>query len=573
MAKNFNYGNVASVSRRRTKFPDNWEVKTTMSVGKLYPIKWQEVLPGDDFSEDLSFVSRLTSTYIRPVYENLQLSVYAFFVPGRILYDGYEKVFGNPNPSAYEDNELGEIPCYGTPFTVSSGTVGDYLELPVGHIAPNGNVSVLPFRAFAMIYNQWFRDQNNVDEIYIQRGELNDSVELPNNNDWGPSNYTGKLPNVKKYPDYFTTAVPQPQKGSPVPLPVGVFQDVPVFTGQNSGGGSTTLSPQPLQIKTTTQLSPGFHYLYGQNSQASQSYVSDLRADSSVVTSSASPNTTGVYLNNAWARTSQLSPSAVTVDEFRLAMQKQLMLVADTMYGSRYREYLLGHYGVNMKDDRAQVPEFLCGKSIPLAQQQVAQTMQNSAEDKKGVGNLSSYSYTASRSGRYFKGFVEHGYVFWVGCLRYKHTYQQGVAKKWTRRIRDDFFDPLYSHIGYQPIYSSELYALNEFGSESELVKGDKIFGYQEAWSEYKHTPSVITGQARSGLPNSLDVYHFADNYTNAPVIGKQFVEETPTFVNRTLAVPSTSQDTFIFDFYCKSTKTRVMPLNCTPGLADHWFK
>ena len=149
MAKNFNYGSVASVSRRRTKFPDNWEVKTTMSVGKLYPIKWQEVLPGDDFSEDLSFVSRLTSTYIRPVYENLQLSVYAFFVPGRILYDDYERVFGNPNPSAYEDNELGEIPCFKQPFTVTSGTVGDYLELPVGRIAPNGNVSVLPFRAFA----------------------------------------------------------------------------------------------------------------------------------------------------------------------------------------------------------------------------------------------------------------------------------------------------------------------------------------------------------------------------------------------------------------------------------------
>lgn len=572
MAKNFNYGNVASVSRRRVKFPDNWEVKTTMSVGKLYPIKWQEVLPGDDFSEDLSFVSRLTSTYIRPVYENLQLSVYAFFVPGRILYDDYEKVFGNPNPSAYVDDELVSIPCYSSPFTVSSGTVGDYLELPVGRIVPNNNVSVLPFRAFAMIYNQWFRDQNNVDEIFVQRGQLNENIEAPNNNAWSPSNYSGQLPYVKKYPDYFTTAVPSPQKGLPVSISVSSFADVPVYTGSISPNAAS-LNTSPLKLRTSDVLTNGGHVLYSYNPNSAAMSTSTVKADinQSGVTANGAED---VYLANAWAATSKLQSEVITVDEFRLAMQKQLMLVADTMYGSRYREYILGHYGVNMKDDRAQVPEFLCGKSIPLAQQQVAQTMQNSAEDKKGVGNLASYSYTASRSGRYFKGFVEHGYVFWVGCLRYKHTYQQGVAKKWTRKVRDDFFDPLYSHIGYQPIYSSELYALNPSDSNTpDPVKGDKIFGYQEAWSEYKHTPSVITGQARSGITNSLDVYHFADNYTNAPVIGQQFVEETPTFVNRTLAVPSTSQDMFIFDFYCKSTKTRVMPLNCEPGYADHWFK
>ncbi len=566
MAKNFNYGNVASVSRRRTKFPDNWEVKTTMSVGKLYPIKWQEVLPGDDFSEDLSFVSRLTSTYIRPVYENLQLSVYAFFVPGRILYDDYERVFGNPNPSAYSDNELGEIPCYNSPFTVSSGTVGDYLELPVGRIAPNGNVSVLPYRAFAMIYNQWFRDQNNVDEVFVQRGEIVPS-ETPNNNPWSANNYTGQLPNVKKYPDYFTTAVPQPQKGAPITLPVGVIADVPVYS--SAEGGNMSLNSTSVKIgKMGGGTWPtGNFALYASNNSPTTS-----AAPLSGSSSSASVTTSPLGFDNLWAKTSNMDVKSVTVDEFRLAMQKQLMLIADTMYGSRYREYILGHYGVNMKDDRAQVPEFLCGKSIPLAQQQVAQTTKDT-DDKIGVGNLASYSYTASRSGRYFKGFVEHGYVIWVGCLRYKHTYQQGVAKKWTRKVRDDFFDPLYSHIGYQPIYSSELYAVNPSDTTPEPVKGDKIFGYQEAWSEYKHTPSVITGQARSDALNSLDVYHFADNYTNAPVIGKQFVEETPTFVNRTLAVPSTTQDTFIFDFYCKSTKTRVMPLNCTPGMADHWFK
>lgn len=570
MAKNFNYGNVASVSRRRTKFPDNWEVKTTMSVGKLYPIKWQEVLPGDDFSEDLSFVSRLTSTYIRPVYENLQLSVYAFYVPSRILYDDYERVFGNPNPSAYEDNQLGEIPCFNNPFTVTSGTVGDYLELPVGRIAPNGNVSVLPFRAFAMIYNQWFRDQNNVDEIYVQRGEISPS-ESPNNNPWSPNNYTGQLPSVKKYPDYFTTAVPQPQKGAPISLPIAGFADVPVYSGNSTGVRSSVGVQASLAGASSGSWVPGAHNLWLSNAGSSASGAVQLT--SSPGTAATGATGSGVQLDNMWAQTSGLSADAITVDEFRLAMQRQLMLVADTMYGSRYREYILGHYGVNMKDDRAQVPEFLCGKSIPLAQQQVAQTTKDT-DDKIGVGNLASYSYTASRSGRYFKGFVEHGYVFWVGCLRYRHTYQQGVAKKWTRKTRDDFFDPLYSHIGYQPIYSSELYALNpSSGSATDPVKGDKIFGYQEAWSEYKHTPSVITGQARSDAPNTLDLYHFADDYTNAPVIGKQFVEETPTFVNRTLAVPSTTQDMFIFDFYCKSTKTRVMPLNCTPGLADHWFK
>lgn len=558
------FATLPSVTRRRSRFYDPWNKLTTMSVGKLYPIKVEEVVPGDDFSEDISFVSRLTSAYLRPVMDDLYMDVYAFFVPGRILYDGYEGVFGNPSPSAYTDNELGSIPTLPS-GTVVSKSVGDYLGLPVGSV-PAG-LSVLPFRGFAMIWNEWFRNENTNDEVFVQTGETASS-EVLNSNGWIASNYMGSLPSVGKIKDYFTSAVPQPQKGAPVSFSVANFPQtvLPVVTTgsdnfrgvsypplfwQNSSNGSSVSSPAvtatlPLSIGQPTGFSDTIV-------QMSETLIPDTSRIS-------------VFPSNLTTTIPSTPLSSISVDELRLATQRQLMLVADTMYGSRYREYIYGHYGVKNGDGRMQVPEYLCGKRIPLNVQQVAQT--SAGTEDSPLAALGGYSYTVgSRDCKYFHGFTEHGYVYWVACIRQRHTYQQGISKMWSRTVRDDFYDPLYAHIGYQPIYTSELYA-----SGQTSLRGD-IFGWTEAWSEYKHTPREISGEARSAAEDSLDIYHFADYYSSAPVIGAQFNNETPIYVDRTIAVPSTSQDQFIVDFHCESYKTRVMPLYCEPGYMDHWNK
>lgn len=551
------YSNLPSIKRRRTRFYDPWNKVMSMSVGKLYPVKLEEVIPGDDFSEDISFVSRLTSAYLRPVMDDLYMDIYAFYVPGRILYDDYESVFGNPSPSAYVDNDLGQIPTMPQSLSgVTSKSVADYLELPVGVPIQSG-VSILPFRAFAMIYNEWFRNENTNNEVFVQKGEIA-ATEVLNGNNWSANNYTGMLPNVGKIKDYFTSAVPQPQKGAPVTLGLGVVPSVPVFAGSNNFGVPSI----PLRFQNVSGDGfSGFHNFlldYTSGDPTLSTSFSDASSASFSGGSSISP----VNLH-----TQATSIGSVSIDELRLATQRQLMLQADTVWGSRYREYIFGHYSVNIGDNTVQVPQYLCGKRIPLNVQQVAQTSQGT--DDSPLAALGGYSYTVgSRDCKYFKGFPEHGYVLWVACIRQRHTYQQGIAKLWSRTVRDDFYDPLYAHLGYQPIYTSEIY--NGPSLSAGGLRGS-IFGWTEAWSEYKHTPRAVAGEARSSATNSLDVYHFADNFSSAPVIGAQFNDETPLFVNRTLAVPSTSQDQFIVDFHCESYKTRVMPLFCEPGYMDHW--
>lgn len=559
-----NFSTLPSVTRRRWKFSDNWRVTTTMSLGKLYPLKWEEVLPGDDFSEKLSGVIRLTSAYLKPVMDNIYMDVFAFYVPYRQVFDKFKEVFANPSPNAYVDNDLETIPSIPSVNNgIVSKTVGDYLELPVVSRLPAG-VSILPFRAFAYIYDEWFRNENIVNQTPIHTGDFN-SQELPNNNPWSETNYTGQLPSVGKYKDYFTSCVPAPQKGAPVTLPLVGFTDVPIDT---VGDVTNFTGSNGLRFKISGLTLPPNNSITNLNIQNRTSAPSDtgwVGNDSNTI---GNPISTERYVSgsNMIAKTSMLQPDSIFVDQLRFATQQQLMLVADTMYGTRYREYIYGHFGVKTPDLQQQVPEFLCGYRFPLDVQQVAQT--SASTENESLADLAAYSYTSNKRGaHYFKGFTEHGLVMWVGCLRQKHTYQQGIPKKFTRLERDDFFDPLYAHLGYQPVYTSEIYAQGQ-----STVKGD-IFGWREAWSEYKHTPSIVSGEARSAATNSLDLYHFADEYSSKPVLGKQFVEETPIFVDRTLAIPSTSQDQFIVDLFCESKKTRIMPLYCEPGYLDHWNK
>ena len=442
MARGHSLQNVPIPRFPRARFNLSHSVTTSMDVGTLYPIDWQEVVPGDIFKCRAFDVSRVTSSFLKPVMDNLFLDVYHFFVPHRLVYDDFEKVFGNPNPSAYTDNDLAEIPMVSGP-AIQVGSIADYLGLPVGATIPNENpVSLLPFRSFALIYDKYFRNEKTAYEIFVQKGAMQPS-EVLNNNAFGPNNYTGLPPKVNKYKDYFTSCVPNPQKGAPVGFNLGTF--APVVPRNQQIDPLSTDDPL-VSLRTYTGGTVGNAMLGANN--GSNLYT--------VTAPAASIFGASVYPSNLYADLT--NTNAVTVDDLRLAFAYQKMLERDAIYGSRYNEYLYGHFGVHIPDAYIQFPQYLGGGRTPLNIVQVAQTSQGTEESP--LGNVGAYSWTNGRTG-YSRKFIEHGIVMTVACLRYRHTYQQGIAKKWRRKVREDFYDPLFSTIGQQPVYTTELYGMS----------------------------------------------------------------------------------------------------------------
>lgn len=549
---NFSFSNTPVIRYSRSRFDLSHGVKTSANVGTLYPFELQEVYAGDTFKVTTSCVTRLTSQFFRPVVDNLFLDVYYFFVPSRLLYDKFVNVFGENTESAWANTQDYKVPLLSAAdANVASKTVADYLGLPVGQLGRA--VSILPFRAFAKVYNEWFRDQNNVAPMHIQTGSVSNS-EVLNTSIWAPNNYTGKLPRVAKMHDYFTSCLPSPQKGDAVDLSISGFPDVPVVTGVSRS--VTGLQGLELASPTGTTLPDNGVFGWADNSPPQQSVVVRPLSDSAI----GSTSVPFVIPSNLYAQTSDLTATGISVNDLRFAFQYQKMLERDARSGSRYVEYLQGHFGVSAGDYRLQRSEFLGGRRSPISITQVTQTT-GSDSDSAPLGQLGAYSLSNSRS-RFTKGFVEHGYVLGVFCIRQFHTYQQGIERFWTRSERSDFYDPVFANIGEQPVYKSELYG---FGSDAS-----KPFGYNEAWADLRYRPSHITGQMRTGVENSLDVWHFGDYYSNAPTLTSAFIQETPNYVDRTITRSSTEQDQFILDFYIQNIAYRPLPTYSVPSLIDH---
>lgn len=539
-----------SIERSTISMPSN--LKTSFNVGQLVPIYCQEVVPGDEFQIKTSKVLRL-QTLITPVMENLYFDVYYFFVPNRLVWSHWQELMGENSDSAWIPQTQYSVPQLKAPSGGwNVGTIADYFGVPTG--IDDLSVSALPFRAYALICDEWFRDQNVSQPLNIPVTDAD--VSGVNSGSYVTDVAKGGLPFMAaKFADAFTTSLPSPQKSPSVTLPLG--DNAPVYphpTERVYDDGDTVRYWQIMGYMDNNNV-------YHDNTTARTLNVSSSGALKSytIPSGSSAVNEFPIY-NNLFADLS--AATATTINDLRTAFQLQRLFEKDAIGGTRYTEVLRAHFGVISPDSRLQRPEYLGGNRFPFNVQQVTQTSSTDAVTPQG--NLAGFSVTADVNFDFSKGFTEHGFIIGLAVARYEHSYQQGLERFWSRKLRFDFYWPTLAHLGNMAVLNKEIYAT---GTSTD----DEVFGYQEAWYDYRYKPSKITGQMRSQANGSLDSWHFADYYNSQPYLSDGWIREDPSNVDRALSVSSAVADQIFGDIYFDVKATRPMPLYSVPGLIDHF--
>lgn len=511
------FAQVPEAEIQRSTFDRSTGLKTTFNAGDLIPIFLDEVVPGDTHNLKDHLFGRL-STPIVPFMDNLYLDTHYFFVPTRLIWDNWEKFNGaQANP--------GDSTSYIVPTMVSTAVTGyaslsifDHFGIPPK--VPGLEHTSLPLRAYNLIWNEWYRDQNLQNSVTVATGDAADPA----------ANYTILKRGKRK--DYFTSALPTPQKGPAVNLPLGTSAKV-AYDGANAN--TSFISIWSTQANDWRRMDSSTTTLSGNGTSGSQG--NSLYAD----------------LTNA---------TAATINSLRLAFQVQRMYERDARGGTRYVEILKAHFNVTSPDFRLQRPEYLGGSTTKLGSTAVPQTSSTDATSPQG--HLSAYA-TVSGSGNGFNhSFTEHGYIIGLVSLRADLNYQQGLNRLWSRKTRFDFYWPALSHLGEQAIYNKEIYAV---GSATP-GQDDLVFGYQERHAEYRFKPNEIHGAFRSSYATPLDMWHLAQKFTALPALNSSFIQEAPP-VDRVIAV--TTEPHIILDVWFDLSSTRPMPVYAVPGMVDHF--
>jgi hypothetical protein len=501
----------------RSSFKIETAHKTTFNAGDLVPIYVDEVLPGDTFNLRMTAFTRL-ATPLYPTMDNLHLDSFFFFVPNRLIWSNWQKFMGQQdNPS---DSTSYVVPTTTTPASgYAVGSIFDYMGLPtVGQVNTGSTVThnVMHLRAYNLIWNQWFRDENLQNSVTVNMGD-------------GPDTFSDySILKRGKRKDYFTGALPWPQKGTAVSLPLGT--KAPIVSANYSAG----LAPGNfIPMATAAPAGSAGAYTFGTGS-------------------------TGLY-------TDLSSATAATINQLRQSFQIQKLLERDARGGTRYTEIIRAHFGVISPDARLQRPEYLGGGSTPIQINPIAQTSgTNATGTSTPLGNLAAMGTGLAHGHGFTQSFTEHGVIVGLVSVRADLTYQQGLRKMWSRSTRYDFYFPAFAMLGEQAILNKEIYVR---GTSDD----NNVFGYQERWAEYRYNPALITGLFKSTSAGTIDGWHLAQKFTSLPTLNSTFIQENPP-VDRILAVGSAANgQQFLCDTFFSNRVARPMPMYSVPGLIDHF--
>jgi hypothetical protein len=499
----------------RSTFDRSHGLKTTFDADWLIPIYVDDVMPGDTFRMNANFMGRL-STPLHPIMDNMFLDTFFFFVPYRLVWDDFKKFHGERvDPDDSIDYTVPVMGAGASTMTVTAGSIFDYMGLPQTNVLRT-DVSALPFRAYNLIWNEWFRDQNLQDSVVVDTQSGNSNV----------SDYT-LLKRGKRH-DYFTASLPSPQKGASVQLPLGSTAPV---TGLGVGSVNNNLIIHDGVVGVDRHLVQGGSYV---GFSATASDGKKLYADLSDAT-------------------------AATINDLRLAFQTQRLLERDARGGTRYNELIRAHFGVTVPDFRVQRPEFIGGGSSMVNVTPIANTAGQAGDY---VGQLGAMG-TVSGSHDWTYSAVEHGVIIGLANVRGDITYSQGLERYWSKSTRYDFYYPVLAQIGEQAVLGKEIYYSTGGGN-------DDVFGYQERYAEYRYKPSRLTGLFSPWATGSLDSWHLSEEFATRPTLGGTFIQSnTGAPLDRAIAVPS--EPHFILDTYFNLKCVRPMPLYGVPGNLDHF--
>lgn len=545
------FSQIPSTQIPRSVFDRSHGYKTTFDSGYLVPFYVDEVLPGDSFKLTATLFARL-ATPIVPFMDNLYLETFFFFVPNRLVWDNWQKFNGEQkNPTDPTDFLIPTVS--GT--NVQNQTLWDYFGLPT-NVDKALKVNALPFRAYNLIFNEWFRDEN-----------LQDSLNVPT--DDGPDNLSDySLVRRGKRHDYFTSCLPWPQKGPGVEISIGGSANVTGSLSSWPGSISynmtategATVNPPSISLNLYPET---FTASTGNSTKATFDQAGFLGSGFTVSTSRGNVQVTatrGDISGFGFSGKADLSTATpISINDLRQAFQIQKLYERDARGGTRYTEILRSHFGVISPDARLQRPEYLGGSSARISINPVQQT--SATNETTPQGNLAAYGVCSDSFHGFSKSFVEHGYVFGFVNVRADLTYQQGLNRMWSRQGRFDFYWPVLAHLGEQAVLNKEIYAQG-------TADDDKVFGYQERYAEYRYYPGQITGKFRSTDPQPLDSWHLAQKFSSLPTLSSQFIQDDPP-VGRVIAVQDEPQ--FLFDSYIRLKCARPMPVYSVPGLVDHF--
>lgn len=538
------FSQIPRANIRRARFKRDYSNTTTINEGDIVPIYVDEVLPGDTVSLTQNSLVRM-ATPIYPVMDNCYLDIYYFFCPNRLLWEHWENLMGQNDDSYWAPKTEYSIPQTTAPSGGwKEGTLADYMGIPT-KIA-NISINSLPFRAYARIWNEWFRDENLQQPVV----QYTDDRTTTGSNSYGSPYDTqagGEPLKAGKMHDYFTSCLPEPQKGEQTAIPIAAGA-IPVYWADQNQNFITKYNAPGFVPRMSDETPLGSNYATGDwNGNSSGNVNRPVNATNAIP-----PNQEGFLAADA----SNLT--AFNVNELRQAIAIQHILEADARGGTRYTELLKNEFGVTSPDSRLQRSEYIGGNRIPI---NISQVIQQSATDTTSPqGNTAAYSLTTSRNKMMTYSATEHGYILGLAVIRVDHSYQQGLRRMWSRKRRFDFYHPLLANLGEMEVLNKEIYCQ---GNETD----NDVFGYQEAWADYRYHPNMVTGEMRSNYAQSLDAWHYADYYKELPVLSSEWIQEGKENIDRTIAVQSEISHQFIANFYFDQTWTRPMPIYSVPGL------